>query len=340
MIERRSPEKVVAAAAPRTGDEAAFTNAAMQYRRELQVHCYRMLGSFHDAEDAVQETLLRAWRYRDSLTESAPLRPWLYRIATNACLDAIKRDRRRVNLRASAENGATNAAAEISWLEPYPDVLLEPVAPRQSEPDAQIITKENIELAFLTVIQLLTPQQRAALILRDVLDWSARETAELLEMSVAATNGALQRARTTLRRHLPARGREWPAGTDATQAERELLGKYIEASEKPDPSAFAAIIREDAIFRMPPDPTFVTGRDAMIKLWVDGGFGDASIGSIRCALTRANRQPAVANYVRKPGDSAYRAMALDVLQVRNGLITEIIAFGPDVFASFGLPAVL
>ena len=191
--------------------------------------------------------------------------------------------------------------------------------------------------AFLTVIQLLTPQQRAALILRDVLGWSAKETAELLEVSVAAANSALQRARATLRAQLPSRRPEWPTGVNASAAERELLRKYVEASEKADISAFASLIREDAVFRMPPDAGIAVGREAIFKLWIGCGFGSEILGRLRCVTTSANRQPAVANYVLGPGDTTYRAMALDVLKIEEGLITEIVTFGPKVFPAFGLP---
>ena len=236
-----SAEAIALAGAVRAGDEAAFNTVAERHRRELLIHCYRMLGSLQDAEDAVQDALLRAWKYRESLKEGAPVRPWLYRVATNACLDAIGHDARRSALAAksSAEApGAPLAPAEVTWLQPIPDAILEPTAPRDSEPETVVLTQETIGLAFLTVIQLLSPQQRAVLILRDVLGWSAKETAELLDVSVAAANSALQRARATLRTKLPSRRPEWPAGADASAAERELLRRYIEACEKADIGAF------------------------------------------------------------------------------------------------------
>ena len=330
-----SDETAAAAAAFRAGDEPAFDSLAKQHRGELLVHCYRMLGSLHDAEDAMQETFTRAWQYRESFKGDASLRAWLYRIATNTSLDVIARDRRRAELAGMANDDSSRdpkALAEVTWLQPIPDALL--------GPDAVVLTKETIELAFLTLIQLLTPQQRAALLLRDVLGWSAKETAELLEVSVAATNSALQRARATLQAHLPARRAEWPAGVEATAAERELLRKYIEASETPDLSAFTSIIRDDAVFRMPPDPRIFIGREAMIRFWADGGFGSEDFGRIRCVVTRANRQPAVANYLLAKGDSVYRAMTLDVLRIEDGVITEITTFAPDVFDAFRLPQVL
>ncbi len=330
-----SDQTAAAAAAVRAGDESGFNSLAKQHSGELLVHCYRMLGSLHDAEDAVQETFMRAWQYRESLKGDASLRAWLYRIATNASLDLIARDRRRAELAGIANDasaGDSQTLAEVTWLQPIPDALL--------GPDGIVLTKETIELAFLTLIQLLTPQQRGALLLRDVLGWSAKETAELLEVSVAAVNSALQRARATLRARLPTGRAQWPAGVDATAAERELLRKYIEASETSDLSGFTSIIREDAVFRMPPDPRIVVGRDAMIRFWADGGFGSEDFGRIRCAVTRANRQPAVANYVLAKGDSVYRPMSLDVLRIEEGRITEIITFAPDVFDAFGLPQVL
>jgi RNA polymerase sigma-70 factor (ECF subfamily) len=324
-------------AASQPADERAFTALIEQHRRELHIHCYRMLGSFDDAEDAVQDTFLRAWRYRESRNPGAPLRPWLYQIATNACLDVIARDKRRAAVTAVAETGddAAPNVGEITWLQPYPDALLEPAAPREAEPDAVVVTKETIELAFLAVIQLLTPQQRAALILRDVLGWSAKETAELLETSVASVNGALQRGRATLRRHLPSRKAEWPAGLDATAAERELVRKFVEASERADIAWFESVIREDAVFRMPPEPGQTVGRDAMIRLWVEGGFG--STMQLKCVTTRANRQPAVACYNLGKDGTTYDAMALDVIRIEEGKIIEIVTFGANVFEEFGLP---
>ena len=305
-------------------DEATFTAQLEQHRRELHIHCYRMLASFDDAEDAVQETFLRAWRYRESRKEGAPLRPWLYQIATNACLDVIARDKRRAVVE-TRDDAAPNVA-EILWLQPYPDAQL---------PDAMVVTKESIELAFLAVIQLLTPQQRAALILRDVLGWSAKETAELLETSVASANGALQRGRATLRKHLPSRKAEWPSGVDASAAERELVRKFVEATEQADTKWFASVIKEDAVFRMPPEPGETVGRDAMMQLWVEGGFGTSM--RLRCVATRANRQPAVACYNLSQDGTKYEAMALDVIRIEEGMITEVVTFPPNVFDDFGLP---
>ncbi len=319
-----------------------FGNKVEGHRRELLVHCYRMLGCLPDAEDAVQETLLRAWRYRDSLKEGAPLRPWLYRVATNACLDAIARDERRVALSAKAEadDGWAGRPEDVVWLGPIPDSVLEPSAPEEKTPEALTLRRESTEIAFLTVIQLLTPQQRAALILCDVLEWSAKDAADLLGVSVSAVNSALQRARVRLRERLPSRTPPWPEGVDGSAAERDLLKKYIEASEAADFRAFESIIRADATFRMPPEPDTATGREAMFKLWIDGGFGSEHFGKLRCVATRANLQPAVAAYVCQPGDTHFRALTLEVLRIEDGLIAEIVLFLPDNFPRFGLPLVM
>jgi RNA polymerase sigma-70 factor (ECF subfamily) len=190
------------------------------------------------------------------------------------------------------------------------------------------------------VIQLLTPQQRAALILCDVLDWSAKDAADLLDISVSAVNSALQRARVRLRERLPSHKPPWPASVDGNAAERDLLKKYVEASEAADFRAFESIIRADATFRMPPEPGTAAGREAMFKLWIEGGFGSERFGRLRCVVTHANLQPAVAAYLCRPGGSTWRALAMDVLRIEDGLITEIVTFMPDTFPLFGLPILM
>jgi len=319
-----------------------FASTVERHRHELLIHCYRMLGSLPDAEDAVQETLLRAWRYRDSVKEGAPLRPWLYRVATNACLDAIARDEWRAALaaRAATDDDWAGQQEDVVWLGPIPNSVLEPATPPTSTPEAMTLRSETIEIAFLTVIQLLTPQQRAALILCDVLDWSAKDAADLLDLSVPAVNSALQRARARLRERLPSHKPAWPANVDASAAERELLKKFVEATEAADFRAFESIIRGDANFRMPPDFGSAEGRDDMFRLWIEAGFGSERFGRLRCVVTHANLQPAVAAYVCRPGDFTWRAMALDVLRVEDGLITEIVVFPPDRFPLFGLPLLM
>ena len=315
-----------AVAAAQAGDEAAFSGLVERYRPELQVHCYRMLGSFEDSEDLTQETFLRAWRKRRGFKGKSSFRAWLYRIATNACLDALARRPRRVL-----------PQSEVPWLQPYPDELLDEVSTTDAGPDDVVVSKETIELAFLVAIQHLSPKQRAVLILRDVLGWSAKDTASLLETSVASVTSALQRARATLKRHLPVRRDDWSAESNPTSGEQALVKRYIEATERLDTDALLLMLSEDARFSMPPEPGVWVGRDTIVASWLEGGFGCGDYQDFRCTLTHANRQPAVANYVRRPGDSEYRALAVDMLRIEGDAVAEIITFGPGVFATLGLP---
>ena len=312
-----------------TIDQSSFTESVQRHRRELHVHCYRILGNVEESEDLVQETFLRAWRRRDTLEQAANLRAWLYRIATNACLDALDKRPRSVT-----------AGGEVPWLQPYPDELLDLAAAEADGPEAATVAKETIELAFLVAIQRLAPLQRATLILRDVLGCSARETAAVLETSPAAVNSALQRAHAAMREHLPARRTEWAPGVDATKAERDLLQRYMQHGENPDPQALKELLSQDVRFSMPPHPGVWQGRDTVVDAWVQDGFGSDAFGTLRCVLTRANRQPAVAAYVRKPGDAAHTPLAMDVLTIAGGRVAEIVTFDGAVFGWFGLPATL
>lgn len=328
-------------AAAQAGDASAFSELVERHRRELQVHCYRMLGSFDDSEDMVQETLLRAWRNRAGFEGRSTFRAWLYRIATNATLDFLARNPRRPVARRDAGSGdqhpTMSPPPEVAWLQPFPDQLLDPVAPSEDEPDAAVVAKETIELAFLTALQHLPPRQRAVLILRDVVGWSAPETAALLDMTVPSVKSALQRARPTLRKHLPARRMDWAPSADPSEEERALLQRFIVANERADMAELAALMREDAWQTMPPDPIWFAGREAMLAMWA---AAMAEPGDWRLVATRANRQPAAANYVRRPGDSRYRASNLDVLRIEGGLVAEITTFEPRHFAAFGLPMTL
>jgi RNA polymerase sigma-70 factor (ECF subfamily) len=312
-------------------DEVEFSAQAERHRRELHVHCYRMLGSFDEAEDLVQETLLRAWRGRDSLEHEDWFRAWLYRIATNACLDAIKRRGRQVP--------SLGSFRDVPWLQPYPDELLAELAPPDEEPEAAVLARETIELTFLAVMQLLPPRQRAVLILRDVLDWPAERAAETLELSVAAANSALQRARATLSEHLPPGRREDWATPDVAEAERAALHGFIASHEAGDADAALALIAEDIRVTMPPLPYLYEGREAVAGLMASA-FGPPPMGDWRLVPTRANRMPAAASYLRAPGDTEFRAFKLDVLRVRGREIAEITTFNADLFEQFGLPAVL
>jgi RNA polymerase sigma-70 factor (ECF subfamily) len=327
-------------AAAKAGDQSAFSVLVGRHRRELQVHCYRMLGSFEDSEDLVQETFLRAWRKRQTFQGRSTFRAWLYRIATNACLDALARRPRSAAEPEAADHTTAPASFEVTWLQPYPDRLLEGIAAGDAEPDAAVVAKETIELAFMVAIQHLPPRPRAVLILRDVLGWPAKDAAELLETSVAAVNSALQRARAALKEQLPERRLEWAPGRDPTAEERALVDRYVEASERADADALAALMREDARFSMPPEPGQWVGREEIVAAWREGGFGGEGFDDFRCLVTRANMQPAVACYVRGPGERQYRALALDVLRVEEGQVGEIIAFPPSLFEAFELPLTL
>jgi RNA polymerase sigma-70 factor (TIGR02960 family) len=307
--------------------ESAFAALTERHRRELHVHCYRMLASFEEAEDAVQETFLRAWRSRDSFDGSSLLRAWLYRIATNVCLDMIRRRTRRVT--------ELGSFAEIPWLQPYPDQLLDEIAPPDDQPDAVAVERETIELAFLAAMQVLPPRQRAALILRDVLDMPAAETASMLDTTVAAANSALQRARATMQEHLPARRSEWAAAKPSAE-ERELLARFIDAHERLDAPAALAISAQDIRITMPPDMMRFDGLD-MIAPLLERAFGPERDGDWRLVPTMANRMPTAASYLRRPGDTKFRAFKFDVLRVEDGKIAEITTFGRVLFPAFGLP---
>jgi RNA polymerase sigma-70 factor (ECF subfamily) len=331
-------ESAAVVAAVRDGDESAFSELVERHRRELQVHCYRMLGSLDDSEDLVQETFLRAWRRRETFEGRASFRAWLYRIATNACLDALaKRPRRAPTPEGPDYAVAPNASLEVPWLQPYPDRLLEGAAPSEAEPDAVVVAKETIELAFMVAIQHVPPRPRAVLILRDVLGWRAKDTADLLETSVASVNSALQRARGALKKHLPEPRLEWSPESAPSEEERALLDRYVEATERADADAFVEMMHEDARFSMPPEPGVWVGREAIVAGWKEGGIGTAEWRDFRCRLTRANMQPAVACYRRRPGDAEYRALALDVVRIEEGKIAEIVTFPPEVFPAFDLP---
>jgi RNA polymerase sigma-70 factor (TIGR02960 family) len=249
-------------------------------------------------------------------------------IASRQAFVAIKRNGRRVP--------SLGSFRDVPWLQPYPDRLLAEVAPPDEEPDAAVVGRETIELTFLAVIQLLPPRQRAVLILRDVLDWPASDVAELLELGVAAVNSALQRARATLRQHLPADRREDWAAPEVSESERALLEAFIDSHERGDADAALALIAEDVRVTMPPHPLLYEGRDAIRSLMAQA-FDDPNLGDWRLVPTRANRHPAAASYLRAPGDDTFRAFKLDVLRVVDGRIAEITTFDATLFDAFGLP---
>jgi RNA polymerase sigma-70 factor (ECF subfamily) len=340
--ETLSHERTTAAALVSTIDERAFAELTRLYRRELHVHCYRMLASFEDAEDLVQETFLRAWQKRATYQGRAPFRAWLYRIATNACLDFLARhDRRVVELSAQREPlGKDVKVPHVEWLQPFPDRLLEIDSPGERDADAMVIRRETIELAYLVALQYLPPKQRVVLILRDVLEWSAQEVATLLDSSVASINAALQRARATLRRHQPARD-DAPLPQALGDDEMQLVQQYADATERLDTETLTRLLRDDARFSMPPSPNVWVGNRAIIDAIVEGGFGQAPYDDFKCLITSANRMPAVANYLRKPGETQYRAFAIDVLRIEGGAVAEILAFDmSEMIGAFGLPSTI
>ncbi|HEY3060862.1 MAG TPA: sigma-70 family RNA polymerase sigma factor [Chloroflexota bacterium] len=319
-------------------DAAAFAELAEPHRHELQVHCYRMLGSFDDAEDAVQESLLRAWRQRASFEGRSPFRAWLYRIATNACLDSLRRNTRRVLPQHVAPPNVPPEQVpdpgEVRWLQPYPDRLIDQA---ESSPEAHAIARETIELTFIAALQLLPSRQRAALLVREVLGWSANETAVLLETSVASVNSLVQRARATLQRNRPPRRTDWAATTDATDQERALLERFMRACERGDAAAIVDMLGDDVRCTMPPYPWWFAGKAAVAESF-RMGLGPYRPGEFRVVPTRANRQPACATYVRVAGDTEYRAFAIDVLRIEHSQIVEVTAFHElALFEAFGLP---
>jgi RNA polymerase sigma-70 factor (TIGR02960 family) len=306
--------------------ERDFGGLVERHRRELHVHCYRMLASFDEAEDAVQETFLRAWRGRERYEQGTYLRAWLYRIATNVCLDLLRSRSRRVP--------EMSSFAEVPWLQPYPDQLLDEMAPSDDQPDAVVVSRETIELAFLAALQVLPPRQRAALIARDVLGWPASETASLLDTSVAAANSALQRARATMQEHLPSHRLDWSAPEPSAE-ERVLLERFIDAHERCDAKAAVAIAAEDLRITMPPNPFLFDGL-AMVRPLLERALGEERDGDWRLVPTMANRMPSAASYLRRPGDSEFRAFKFDVLRIADGAIVEITTFGAELFPRFGL----
>jgi RNA polymerase sigma-70 factor (ECF subfamily) len=328
-----SPEGALLAAA-RAGDEAAFRGLTEPYARELHVHCYRMLGSIHDAEDAFQETMLRAWRHLTSFQGRSPFRAWLYRIATNVCLAAAAR--RPPDPPLESPYPAT-PEGEATTLAPYPDALLDELPSTVPEPGARYDLRESVQLAFLASVQHLPPRQRAVLLLRDVLGFAAIEVAELLDASTASVNSALQRARATLdRRHAEGRlglGRTAPPDG----VERSLVQGYVDAWEAVDVAKLVALLREDALMTMPPAPLLFRRRQEIGDFFSTVPAGGA-LDEIRLLPIRANRQPALAGYVLDREAGVYRAYGIMVLTLDRDAIAEISGFSdPSLFPLFGLP---
>lgn len=332
------PDFPPAPSAIRSADEHTFGGLVEPHRRELQVHCYRILGSLHDAEDLTQETLLRAWRRRETFEGRASFRAWLYKIATNACFDALDRRPRRAlpTLTHPVADPAAQPAPLITepvWLEPLPDEL---VAEADENPEARYSACESVTLAFLAALQTLPPRQRAVIILCDVLDWQAAEAADCLAMTVSAVNSALHRARITLAKHYHGEGRATVQRARDAQTQH-LLERYVRAWEAADVAALVGLLKEDVIFAMPPVSAWFRGREAIRVVLRMFAFPDEARDRWRMTPMRANGSLAVACYQRDAAGS-FRASGVQVLSFSDGLIAESIFFlEPALVARFGLP---
>ena len=325
--------------------DQTFERLAEPYRREIKLHCYRMLGSLHDAEDLVQETYLRAWRNFDSFEPGGSFRAWLYKIATNACLNALESRKRMQRWLPDHRAPPTTQmpdgkpAADVAWLEPYPDAELVGVADDAPNPEARYAADEAVQLAFVAMIQYLPPRQRAALLLCDVLGWAATEIATLLGGSTASISSALQRARDTLAKRYSASGSSVHSEPDSAQ--KELLGRYLKAWEGLDLNNFVTLLKEDAIYTMPPLPQWYAGREAIRTFfaWAFRLYAD-----FRLLPIKANRQPAFAAYSRARTGVAWTAHSIHVLTLEDSLIARLTLFAkpdsPRLFEAFGLPLTL
>jgi RNA polymerase sigma-70 factor (ECF subfamily) len=315
-----------------------FASLTDTFRPELLAYCYRMLGSVHDAEDQVQETLMRAWRSYGEFEGRASLRTWLYRIATNACLRALEnRDRRPLPSGLGGPEDSLDARpsagrSDIAWLQPIPDAL---IAPQTDDPAIAVVSRASTRLALIAALQYLPARQRAVLLLRDVLGWHAAEVAELLGTTNAAVNSTLQRARAQLQEVSPGED-DVDEPTDADQ--RALLDRYASAFENADVAALMDLLRTDAVFEMPPQPMWFSGREpigAFLAAWVL-----REPGLFRMIPTLANGQPALAGYARG-ADGLYHAHAVQVLTFTGSWVAHVVSFNdPALFATFQLPAVL
>jgi RNA polymerase sigma-70 factor (TIGR02960 family) len=323
----------------RAGDENAFRELVDPYRRELQLHCYRILGSVQDAEDLLQETLLAAWRGLARFEERASLRAWLYRIATNRCLNALRdRKRRPQEVSTMVEPPEPTRMAEPMWLEPYPDVLLEGLPDTAAGPDARYETRESVGLAFVAALQHLPPRQRVALVLRDVIGLNASEAAAALGSSESSVKGALQRARATLDERVPAGGLERAPLPDSAR-ERTLVGHFAAAVESGDTPGIVSLLTDDAWLTMPPEPYEYQGAEAIARFLDDRAARRGA--RYRLVPTRANGQPAFGCYLPDPHALIARAYALMVITLTGDRVSAITWFGErSVLSRFGLPRTL
>jgi RNA polymerase sigma-70 factor, ECF subfamily len=336
----RSEDELLAATCE--GDEEAFARLVEPHRAELHAHCYRMLGSLHDAEDALQDALLRAWRGLPGMKDRTSLRAWLYRIATNTCLDTIARRPKRVlpvdyGPAIDPDHASGRPVTETMWIEPYPDDLLE-AADAHAAPEARYEQREAIELAFVAALQHLPGRQRAALILRDVLGFSAKEVAEALDSTAASVNSALQRARKAVEERLPDQSQQATLHTLGDECLRDLVQRLSDAFEHGEVETILEMLADDATFAMPPYAGWNRGRDAIARSWL---MPDGPPDVLRLVPTSANGQPAFGAYRLEPGEGRFVAIALDVLTLDGTRISGITAFRmPALFPSFGLPPTL
>jgi RNA polymerase sigma-70 factor (TIGR02960 family) len=337
MEEVPQTEQVLARA--RAGDGDAFRELTDPYRRELQLHCYRILGSLQDAEDLVQETLLAAWRGLKGFEGRASLRAWLYRIATNRCLNALRdRERRPRQLQPMVEPPEPTRRTEPVWLEPYPDLLLEGLENTSAGPEARYEMREAVGLAFVTALQHLPPRQRAVLVLREVLGFSAAEVAEMLNSSEASVKAALQRARNALQARLPVGGPE-RAPLPRSPRERELVGHFADAVESGDIARIVSLLTGDAWLTMPPYPFEYQGHEAIASFLYDRARLRGA--PLRLVPTRANGQPAFGCYLPDAQAAIARSYGLMVLTLEGDWISAITWFADSgVFSHFGLPRTL
>jgi RNA polymerase sigma-70 factor (ECF subfamily) len=320
----------------RAGDGEAFRELTDSYRRELQVHCYRMLGSFQDAEDALQDTLLTAWRGLGGFEGRSSIRTWLYRIATNRCLDVLRSASRRPAKEwdiAEYEPPAPTGLGEVVWLQPFPEALLEAGIDGPLVPEARYEQTEAISLAFVTALQVLPPRQVAVLILRDVLAFHADEVAEMLDSTVESVTSALKRARANLQRRLPPAAEREPTPAPDSPSEQAIVAKFVGAWESADVGALVALLTDDVFVSMPPVPFEYEGRDAVSR------FSASVFGSGRrfdLVPTRANGQPAFGAYLRAPTGNR-RGTGLYVLSLAGDRIRAMTRFDNTVLPWFGLP---
>jgi RNA polymerase sigma-70 factor (ECF subfamily) len=326
------------------GDGDAFAQVVEPYQRELQVYCYRFLGSMADAEDALQDTLLSAWQGLAGFEGRASLRTWLYRVATSRCLDALRVARRRPPVSEppaemkTLEPPEPTRLGELLWLEPYPDTLLDELADHAPGPEARYETMESVSLAFITVVQLLPPRQRAVLILRDVLGFHASEAARMLDTSEESVTSALKRARATLERHQRSAAPREPAPPPGSAAEQRLVGQLTRAFETADVDGIVAMLAKDVWVTMPPLPLEYQGRELVAQFLRATAFRPG--WTARLITTRANGQPAFGFYVRDPHSGRFYTVGLLVLTLSGTRISAMTRFDPATLPRFGLPVTL